>query len=140
MVRLAIDKDGAKLSVDQFRNKYGRDFVKREKATKMCDFFAFVPKKAKQSRTANTTIEATHIILDEIPNAPNISNTSSVRMNVCGGAISTLDCTYKAIQKGLELLQRFYHCVTVSGVIKVIEGTEGVYSMFHLNCDDINVQ
>ena len=158
MVRLAIDKDGAKLSVDQFRNKYGRDFVKRKKATMMSDFFVSVPKKPKTTRTANAIIKASPITLDEThaiieldeihaivevnetPNAPNVSNMPAVRPNVCGGAFSTSDRVDVTIQNGLEITQHFYHCATASGVIKIIKGTAGVYSMFHLGCDGINVQ
>ena len=65
MSRLAIDEDGAKLSTDQFRKKYGRDFAKRKKATTMSDFFHFLPKKAKNAHTENVTIDDAIIESDE---------------------------------------------------------------------------
>ena len=154
MSRLAIDEDGAKLSTDQFRKKYGRDFAKRKKATTMSDFFHFLPKKAKNAHTENVTIDdaiiesdeapnetlAITVDLDETPNAPNVSKMPAVRRNVCGGAFSTLDRVDEGIQSGLEVTQKYYDCTNPSGVIKIIEGTKGVYSMFHLECDGINVQ
>ena len=148
MARLAIDADGAKITADQFRNKYGRDFAKRKKATKMRDFFAFAPKKAKQTKVVNVplpitnaTIETSPISLDDTPSVRNVSNAlTAVKRDVCGGAFSISDRTDKAIQKGLKLSQRFYQSAHASGQIKVIEGTTAVYSMFHFNCDGINVQ
>ena len=148
MARLAIDTDGAKLTADQFRNKYGRDFSKRKKATKMCDFFVFAPKKAKQTTnvvkaplpTTNATIETSPMSLDETPRVRNVSNGLTVKRDVCGGAFSTSDRTDKAMQRGLKLSQRFYQSAHASGQIKVIEGATTVCSMFHFNCDGVNVQ
>ena len=104
----------------------------------MSDFFASVPKKAKQSRAENGAIKETHAILDEIPNAPSASSVLAARMSACGKAFSTLDHVDEAAQKVLKFLQTFYHCTTASGIIKIIDGTVGACSMFHFNCDGTN--
>ena len=56
----------------------------------------------------------------------------------CSGAFSTLDRRDTNVQKGLKLSLDIY--LGTSGVIKTIKGSTGVHSMFHPNCDGINVE
>ena len=56
----------------------------------------------------------------------------------CGGAFSMLDQIDSAIQKGLKVLLDIY--TGSSGVIKKVDGSIGVYSLFHAKCEGINVQ
>ena len=47
--RLAVDEDGAKLLVDQFRKKHGRNFIKKKKVTKNV-FICFFLERNKKNR------------------------------------------------------------------------------------------
>ena len=141
MLRQQMDEDGAILTADQFRKKYGRDFAKRKKVTTMSNFFPPVPKKSKMCedvrKVANAPItqDEVQIVQTRVGDVPNVRETGK---NICGGAFSTSDRRDIAIQKGLKLSLDIYLCT--SGVIKPIKGSAGVYSMFHSKCDGINIQ
>ncbi len=61
-------------------------------------------------------------------------------VNICGGAFSKSDQRDTALQKGLKVSLDIYVGTSALGVIKKIEGTAGAYSIFHLECDGINVR
>lgn len=141
MLRQQMEKDGAILTAEHFRKKYGKDFAKRKKVTTMGVFFAPVPKKSKNSEdvrmvaNAPITQDEVQIVETMVGDEPNVLELGGKN---CSGAFSTLDRRDTNIQKGLKLSLDIY--LGTSGVIKTIKGSTGVYSMFHPNCDGINVQ
>ena len=154
MSRLAIDDDGANLTAYQFYKKYGRMYTKRKTATKMADFFAPLPKKSKSDKaTVDETVgiadmvDATVVAIDDLHETTSVHplvDTPVVMPNitrkVCGGSFASCDQTNMSIQKGLQLTHDYYRKKDSSGVIKLIEGTTEVYSIFQNDCNGINIQ